>query len=117
FARVTRHPQFADVPTARELALDARSRALIELAELPYRLSRPFAAPGGIPPERAKALQDAFLAMHRDPQYLEEAARLSVDVSPLGGDEVLHAIESIAGAPRDLLDTIGRLQGENKGAQ
>ena len=28
FARVTRHPQFPDVPTARELAPDARARAL-----------------------------------------------------------------------------------------
>ena len=57
FARVTRHPQFPDVPTARELALNERGRALIELAELPYRLSRPFAAPPGLPEDRAQALQ------------------------------------------------------------
>ena len=45
FARATRHPDYPDVPTARELALDDKTRALIGLAELPYRLSRPFAAP------------------------------------------------------------------------
>ena len=115
FARVTRHPQFSDVPTARELARSDKARALIELAELPYRLSRPFAAPPGVPAERAKALQAAFLAVHEDPQYLEEARRLNVDVSPIGGDDVLRAIDGIAGAPPDLLDYMKRLLAENKG--
>jgi tripartite-type tricarboxylate transporter receptor subunit TctC len=114
FARVTRHSQFPDVPTARELAGNARSRALIELAELPYRLSRPFAAPPELPPDRAKALQMAFLAVHADPLYLEEAARLKVDVSPISGAEVLRAIDEIAGAPADLLDEIKKLLAENK---
>ena len=38
-------------------------------------------------------LQKAFLEVHRDPQYLEEAARLKVDVSPIGGHEVVRAID------------------------
>ena len=114
FARVTRHQQFPDVPTARELAGSDRARALIELAELPYRLSRPFAAPPGLPADRVKALQAAFLALHRDAQYLDEAGRLKVDVSPIGGDEVLRAIEGIAGAPPDLLDYMKKLLSESK---
>jgi tripartite-type tricarboxylate transporter receptor subunit TctC len=114
FARVARHPQFPDVPTARELARNDRSRALIELAELPYRLSRPFAAPPGVPEDRAKALQSAFLAVHQDPQYLEEAGKLKVDVSPIGGEDVLAAIEGIAGAPAELLDYMKKLLAENK---
>ena len=44
FARTTRHPDFPDVPTARELAKNGAARALIELAELPYALSPPFTA-------------------------------------------------------------------------
>jgi tripartite-type tricarboxylate transporter receptor subunit TctC len=115
FARVTRHSQFPDVPTARELALNARGRALVELSELPYRLSRPFAAPPGLPADRAQALQRAFLAVHEDPLYLEEAAKMKVDVSPIGGEEVLRAIEDIASAPADLLDYMKKLLAENKG--
>ena len=114
FARLTRHPQFPDVPTARELAPDGRARALIELAELPYRLSRPFAAPPGLPADRAKALRAAFLAVHQDPQYLDEAGRFKVDVSPIDGAAVLQAIEGIAGAPPDLLDYMKKLLSENK---
>jgi tripartite-type tricarboxylate transporter receptor subunit TctC len=114
FARVTRHPDFPDVPTARQLALDAQARGLIELAELPYRLSRPFAAPPGLPPERAQALRKAFLAVHQDPLYLEEAAKMKVDVSPVGGEEVLRAIEDIAKAPPETLDRLKRIL-ETKG--
>src|SRR5712671_4237024 len=114
FARATRHPDFPDAPTARELARNEAARALIELAEIPYTLSRPFAAPPGLPPDRAKALEGAFLAVHRDAQYLEEAGRLKIDVSPIGGDEVRHAIARIAGAPPELLDYMKRLLAENK---
>jgi len=115
FARATRHPDFPDVPTARELAKNEGARALIELAELPYALSRPFAAPPDVPAERAKALQAAFLAVHRDAAYLEDAAKLRIDVSPIGGDEVLAAIDRIAGAPLELLDYLRKLLADTKG--
>jgi tripartite-type tricarboxylate transporter receptor subunit TctC len=115
FARETRHPDFPDVPTARELAKNEAARALIELAELPYTLSRPFAAPPDVPLERANALQRAFLAVHGDPQYMAEAARLRLDVSPIVGDEVLQAIDRIARASPELLDYVRKLLSETKG--
>jgi tripartite-type tricarboxylate transporter receptor subunit TctC len=115
FARTTRHPDFLDVPTARELAKNDAARSLIELAELPYALSRPFAAPPDLPAARGKALQRAFMAMQSDPQYLEDAAKISVDVSPIGADEVLRAIDRIAVAPPELLDYVRRLLAETRG--
>jgi tripartite-type tricarboxylate transporter receptor subunit TctC len=115
FARTTRHPDFPNVPTARELARTDAARSLIELGELPYTLARPFAAPPGVPPERAKALQDAFLAAHKDPQLLEEAAKLQIDITPISGDEILAHIERIAKAPAEQLDYIRKLLAENKG--
>ncbi len=115
FARATRHPDFADVPTARELAKNESKRAIIELAELPYVLSRPVAAPPEVPNDRAKALQKAFLAVNSDPQYLNDAAALRIDVSPIDGDGVLRAIDQIASASPDLLDYLRKLFTETKG--
>jgi tripartite-type tricarboxylate transporter receptor subunit TctC len=109
FARATRHPEFADVPTARELASDEDARALIEFAELSYKMSRPFAAPPGVPAERAQALRRAFDAVHNDRQYLEDAAKLKVEVSPIGGQEVLQEIDRIAATPPSILDHLRRL--------
>ena len=48
------HQDFPNVPTARELARNESRALLIELTELPYKLSRPFAAPPGVPAARAR---------------------------------------------------------------
>ncbi len=110
FARKTRHKDFPNAPTAREIAPTAQARALVELAEIPYSLSRPFVAPPGLPPDRAAALQKAFLETNADPEYLVEAAKLGVDVSPVGGKEALEMIDKLAAAPPDLLNYIKNLQ-------
>jgi tripartite-type tricarboxylate transporter receptor subunit TctC len=109
FGRATRLPSFANVPTARELAPNEADRALIELAELPYALARPYAAPPGLAADRARALQTAFLDTHKDPEYLEEAKKLKIDISPIDGTAVVSALDRIAGAPPDVLDYIGKL--------
>ena len=110
FARPNRLPGYPDVPTARELAKDPKSRQLIELAEIPYMLSRPIVGPPDIPADRAKALQKAFLDMTKDPGFLADAEKLKVDVSPVGADEALHMLQMLAGAPEDLKDEIRKLQ-------
>ncbi len=110
FARATRLKQFPDVPTARELAKDEQSRKLIELAEIPYLLSRPLVAPPGIPADRAKALQKAYMDMMKDPEFLAEAAKLHIDISPLGADDALKMLDSLANAPEDLKEEIRKLQ-------
>jgi tripartite-type tricarboxylate transporter receptor subunit TctC len=111
FARTTRLPEFANVPTAREVARDERGRQLIELAEIPYMLSRPFVAPPGVPAERAKALQRAFVEMAKDPDFLAEAEKLHADVSPVGATEAMQMIERLASAPADLKEAMRKLQG------
>jgi len=115
FGRASRHPQLPDVPTARELARNDAARSLIELAELPYSISRPVAAPPGIPVKRARELMHAFRQVHGDAQYLEDAASLRLDVSLVEGDEVLRAIEAVATAPPEFLEYARRLFAETKG--
>jgi tripartite-type tricarboxylate transporter receptor subunit TctC len=112
FGRATRHPDFPDAPTARELARNAEDRNLIEIIEIPYALSRPYAAPPDVPADRAKALQEAFLATHKDPAYLEEAEKIGIDISPIGTQEVLGLIDRMAKTPADQLKRIEKLISE-----
>jgi tripartite-type tricarboxylate transporter receptor subunit TctC len=114
FARGTRHPAFPNAPTARELAQTQAGRALIELAEIPYVLSRPFAAPPDVPADRASALQSAFLQAHRDPQFLDAAERLKIEISPIGGAEVVSAVMRMATAPPELINYMKRLLADKK---
>ena len=109
FARKTRHPDFPNVPTARELAKDKAALAFIDLAELPFVLSRPYAAPPDLPKDRTAALQNAFMAAHKDPKYLEEAAKLNIGVSPIDGKAVVEAIEVILEAPKESIERMRAL--------
>ena len=111
FVRTSRHPLLPDVPTARELAPNDRAKLLIEFAEAPYLLSRPFAAPPGVPPARAAALRKAFMDVQTDPAYLADAERLKADVSPMSGDDILALIERLATASPDALDYMRKALG------
>src|SRR4051794_32142873 len=86
-ARTTRHPLFPDAPTARELAGDAKTLALVELAEMPHQIPRPFAGPPDIPNDRVKALQAAFMETAKDPAYQADAKKLDLDVTPMDGEQ------------------------------
>jgi tripartite-type tricarboxylate transporter receptor subunit TctC len=105
----TRHSDYPDVPLARELATGERERRIVEAIELPYQLSRPYAAPPGVPADRARVLQAAFLAVHKDKQLLAEAEKIGIDISPLGAAEVLAIIRSVADTPPDLFKAIEKL--------
>ncbi len=109
FGRATRHPDFPNAPTARELARTDKDRALIEVIEAPYTLSRPFVAPPDVPADRAKALQDAFMATHKDPDFLKDAQRLGIDVSPIDGQAVLQLIDNISKTPPEQLKSVQKL--------
>jgi hypothetical protein len=103
FGRDRRHPEFADMPVGRELAGDSDARALIEFAELPFFMALPFAAPPRLPPDRAKALQTAFMTMCRDKAFVEEAETLGIDMSPIDGTAILTLLARTAATPRDVI--------------
>ncbi|HEU4357383.1 MAG TPA: tripartite tricarboxylate transporter substrate-binding protein [Xanthobacteraceae bacterium] len=103
FGRGRRHPEFPDMPIARELTDNPGALALIEFAELPFFMALPFAAPPDIPPERATVLQTAFAAMCRDKGFVEEAERLGIDMSPIDGHAILTLLARTAATPKDVI--------------
>jgi tripartite-type tricarboxylate transporter receptor subunit TctC len=116
FARLTRHPDLPDVPTARELALNDAARELIVFAETPLlTMARPFAAPPETPADRLQALRTAFDAAHGDPNFLAEADKLGIDISPVTSDALIRALDQMAHASPATLDYMRRLLAGAKG--
>lgn len=99
FGRVDRLPALADVPTARELATTPEDRALIEFAELPLLIARPFAAPPGVPPDRLETLRRAFLKAVAEPAYVAEGTKQKLELTPKSGAEVQDLVTAITKAP------------------
>ena len=82
FGRTTRFGEFPDVPTGRELTKDPKALRLLDFAEAPFFMALPLVAPPGLPADRAAALQAGFMAMTRDPAFIAEAQKMSLELSP-----------------------------------
>ena len=111
FARTTRFPDYPDVPTGRELATNAKAQAILEFAEAPFFMALPVAAPPDLPPERARALQDGFMAMTRDPAFIEEANRMNLEQSPIDGEAVRRIIAQMGATPKDVIAQFNEIVG------
>jgi tripartite-type tricarboxylate transporter receptor subunit TctC len=103
FGREKRWEKMPNVPTARELATSPHDLALIELVELPFKVTYPYVAPPNVPKDRAKILQTAFMKTFHDAEYLEEGKKLALDVSPLDGPTVQGMIARLAQLPPNLI--------------
>jgi tripartite-type tricarboxylate transporter receptor subunit TctC len=114
YARRTRLGMLSDVPTARELAANAKARELVEFTEAPFAMAYPYAAPPELPRDRAAALQAAFMAVHRDPQFVQEARVTGVDVSPVNAMDLRRAIEGLSRASPETFDYVRRLLASGK---
>jgi tripartite-type tricarboxylate transporter receptor subunit TctC len=114
FGRTRRHAEFPDMPIARELTGNPDALSLIEFAELPFFMALPFAAPPDVPPDRAKALQTAFMAMCRDKAFLEEAERLGIDMSPIDGETILTLLARTAATPSEVIARYNALGSEKR---
>ena len=99
FGRVDRLPEMADTPTARELARTPEDRALIEFAEAPLLMARPFVAPPGVPADRVAMLRTAFMKAVNDPDYLVESRLQKLEHTPMDGAAVQAVVADLIKAP------------------
>jgi tripartite-type tricarboxylate transporter receptor subunit TctC len=84
-----------NVPLIVDVTDNAEQKAALKLIVARQSIARPFAAPPGIPPERARALRDAFDATMKDPDFIAEAKGQSLDVDPVTGAEVEALIREV----------------------
>ena len=82
-----RHPDLPDVPLLFELAGNDQDREVLRFISADTAISRAAVTTPETPPERVAALRKAFMDTMRDPQFLAEAEKMQVDISPLSGEE------------------------------
>jgi tripartite-type tricarboxylate transporter receptor subunit TctC len=67
-------------------------------------LGKMYAAPPGIPADRLDALRKALAATMKDAEFLAEAAKMQLDISPMTGDEVEAVIAKVSAASPDAIE-------------
>jgi tripartite-type tricarboxylate transporter receptor subunit TctC len=111
FGRATRHPLLPDVPLATELTQDRDALDIIAFTEAPLYMALPFLAPAGIPADRAAALKSAFMAMVKDREFLADAERVKLDITPIDGDSVRAILTKMATTPRAVIERYNQITG------
>lgn len=99
FARLDRHPDFPDVPTAREAAPTPEAKAMLALAEAAFLIAYPFAVAESVPADRVDILRMAVAGMFKDPTYREDVTNQSLEHSPKIGVEVQEIIADLLKTP------------------
>ena len=98
-----------DVPAVIELAPAEADRALLQFYAVKFKMARPVFAPPEVPAERLAALRAAFDATMRDPHYLDEAARIGLDINPLDGEAIAALIRQVQTTPQPVVDRLREL--------
>ena len=105
-----KHPDLPDVPLVTDLA-DGDDQRLLRLVFARQALGRPFVAPPEVPEERVTALQDAFMATMEDPEFLAEAERLDLEITPVSGPEVRELVLEAYDTPPAVVERIKEILG------
>jgi tripartite-type tricarboxylate transporter receptor subunit TctC len=100
--------ELPDDPALPELAIDDRSRRILELLGGGPDIGRSLVAEPGIPPERARALRKAFMETMEDAEFVADMGRRHLGVEPLPGEEVQQIIARAVATPRELVEQAAR---------
>lgn len=101
-----------EAPSLVDLAVDDRSRRLLNLLGSATEVGRAIVAEPGIPAERATALRKAFMETMEDPEFASDMASASLDVEPLSGEELQKIVVDTLATPRDLVEQAKHYVGE-----
>jgi tripartite-type tricarboxylate transporter receptor subunit TctC len=98
-----RAPGLRDVPALGELGADAEAKQMLGLYANTGAIGRAFFAPPALPPRIADALRDGFAAMTRDPEFLDDAKKIGVELDIGSGEAVLAAVQRTLNVPQSVI--------------
>jgi len=83
-----KHKDLPDVPLVMDIVKNEPDRQLLELFLSRLPMAWPFAAPPDVPQERVAALRRAFDETMKDPAFIAEANKQSLEVEPMTGEAI-----------------------------
>jgi tripartite-type tricarboxylate transporter receptor subunit TctC len=95
--------ELPDVPSALARAGNDEQRQVLRLLTAGQFVGRPFFAPPGVPGDRKAALRRAFDATMKDPQFLAEAARLDLEITPVAAAAIDDFLADIYRTPDEVM--------------
>jgi|LNFM01.1.fsa_nt_gb tripartite-type tricarboxylate transporter receptor subunit TctC len=104
------HPEMnrMGVPLTISFARNEDERLVMEMIYSQNKFGRPYMLPAGVPPERVAALRAGFAATMKDKEFLAEAEKMGLDISPLGGEDLQNLLAKLYALPPRVIDMAKR---------
>jgi tripartite-type tricarboxylate transporter receptor subunit TctC len=99
-----KHPDLAHVPLVVDLGKSEEQQQIFKLIFARQVMGRPFLGPPDLPRDRLDALRKAFAETMKDPEFLADAAKSQLEITPVGGEEVERLVKEIYRTPKAVAD-------------
>jgi tripartite-type tricarboxylate transporter receptor subunit TctC len=99
-----RNPEIPDAPLVTDLAKNDEQIQVMKLIFSRQEMGRPYMAPPGISQERKLALRKAFDEATRDVDFVDEAKKQTLEVSPVNGDVIDALLRDIYNSPKQVVE-------------
>ena len=106
---LNKHPDLPDVPLVMDFAKTEDQQQIFRLIFARQVMGRPYLAPPGVPKDRAEALRKAFMDTMKDPEFLADAERSQLEITPVSGADVERLVKEIYQTPKALTDKAAEL--------
>jgi tripartite-type tricarboxylate transporter receptor subunit TctC len=106
---LSKHPELPDVPLVTDLAKTDEERQILKLIFARQVIGRPYLAPPGVPKDRVDALRQAFLDTLKDKEFLAEAERAQLEITPVTGPEVEKLVKEVYQTPPEIAAKAGQV--------
>jgi tripartite-type tricarboxylate transporter receptor subunit TctC len=112
---LTKHPEMPDIPLIFDYLKPEFLKPGVSVADadkwwrmmlVQKAMGRPFAVGPKVPPERVKALREAFHKVLRDAEFLSEAEKTDNEINPVEGDELQQMLQIIASASKEDIEKL-----------
>lgn len=103
------NPSIKNVPFIMDYAKTEEQKQALNFTYAGQGIGRPFLAPPGIPADRAKALQAAFDATMKDPEFIADAKKQKLDVDPVSGAKLLAILKQLYATPKPVIEKVAKI--------
>jgi tripartite-type tricarboxylate transporter receptor subunit TctC len=94
-----KHRDLPDVPLVVDLARTDEDKAIMRLLFARQVMAWPFAAPPGVPSDRIEALRGAFWQTMQDKDFLAEANKADLEITPVAGADIQKLVQEAYASP------------------
>jgi tripartite-type tricarboxylate transporter receptor subunit TctC len=96
---LAKHADLPDVPLIVDIAKTEEQRQILRLIFARQALGRPFLAPPGVPQDRVAALRKAFMDTMADKEFLADADKAQLEITPIAGEALQKLVTEVYATP------------------